>query len=343
MNTRLDEKLARIRQDPSGTRDFLICDAKDGDMGGGIGAPGPRRDAAGRPTGRFKTRRDHLDQMRAIVRQDVIDLILASVSNLEVLIQEGAFHGSRVGTAIRANDTTDIWGVRHGTYKSAPSLPHGTALIEHAMYGRQGALPGTPPTLTNLGLYSITFMNDAALDRQAAEHYRAFRGEAERWGFKHFLEVFNPNVGNDKLSRAEIGAFVNDSIARVIAAVPQAARPQFLKIAYNGPRALEELVAYDPMVIVGILGGGAGTTRDTFELLAAAQRHGARLVLFGRKINLAEDPLALIALMRRLVLGEVSAQDAVRLYHDGLASAGLAPIRPLEDDLEITEDVLKDA
>ena len=167
------------------------------------------------------------------------------------------------------------------------------------MYGRQGVAPGTPPALTDLGLYSITFMNDAELDRAAGERYREFRIEAERWGFKHFLEVFNPNVGSDRLSRAEIGEFVNDSIVRVIAAVPEACRPQFLKIAYNGPQALEELVAYDPSIIVGILGGGAGTTRDTFELLAAAQRGGARLVLFGRKINLAEDPLALVALMKR--------------------------------------------
>src|SRR5919106_819835 len=211
VTTRLEERLARIREDPQGARDFLICDAKDGDMGGGIPMPGPRRDGEGRPSSAFKTRRDYLDQVTALVRQDILDMVLLSIGNLERLVAEGVFRDSRVGTAIRAN------------------------------------------------------------------------------------------VGSDKLSRAEIGAFVNDNIVRVIAAVPQACRPQFLKIAYNGPKALEELVTYDPTIIVGILGGGAGTTRDTFELLAAAQRGGARLVLFGRKINLAEDPLALVALMKRLV------------------------------------------
>jgi hypothetical protein len=339
--TRLDEKLARIRKDPSGARDFLICDAKDGDMGGGVTMPGPRRDASGRPTGKFETRADHLQQIRALVRQDIVDLMLVSVSNLELLVREGTFRESRMGTAIRANDTTDIWGVRHGVYKDRPSLPHRSALIEHAMYGRQGVAPGTPPTLTDLGLYSITFMNDPELDRAAGEAYRAFRAEAERWGFHHFLEVFNPNVGSDRLSRAEVGEFVNDNIARVLAAVPEAARPQFLKIAYNGPRALEELVEYDPTLIVGILGGGAGTTRDTFELLAAAQRGGARLVLFGRKIKLAEDPLALVALMKRVVDGEIGAEEAVRAYHDGLRKSGIHPLRPLEKDREISEDVLR--
>ena len=66
--------------------------------------------------------------------------------------------------------------------------------------------PGTPPALTDLGLYSITFMNDPELDRAAGERYREFRIEAERWGFKHFLEVFNPNVGSDRLSRADVGS-----------------------------------------------------------------------------------------------------------------------------------------
>ena len=102
--------------------------------------------------------------------------------------------------------------------------------------------------------------------------------------------MFNPNVGADQLSRAEVGEFVNDSIVRVLAAVPEACRPQFLKIAYNGPKALEELVAYDPSIIVGILGGSAGTTRDTFELLAAAQRGGARLVLFGARSTSPRTP-----------------------------------------------------
>ena len=43
-----------------------------------------------------------------------------------------------------------------------------------------------------------------------------------------------------------------------------------------------------------MLGGGAGTTRDCFELIHQAQKYGARVALFGRKINLAESPLDIV-------------------------------------------------
>ena len=59
-------------------------------------------------------------------------------------------------------------------------------------------------------------------------------------------------------------------------------------------------------------------------------------MLFGRKINLAEDPLALVAPMKRVVDREIGPADAVRAYHDALAKAGVPPLRPLEDDLVIS-------
>lgn len=338
--SRLKQKLENIRRDPGGSTEFLICDAKDNDMGGGVPAPGPRRGADGQAAG-WKTRSDYLDQVRAIVRQDVVDLMLMSVSNLEILTREGVFADSHVGTAVRANDTSDIWGPRGGRYRETPSLPFRTAHIPHILYGRDGVAKGTPPTLTDLGLYSVTFVNDAAADRAAMQAYKDFRIEAEAWGLRHFLEVFNPNVGADRLSRAEVGAFVNDSIIHTLAGVPQAARPDFLKMPFNGPRAVEELAAYDPSLIVGILGGGAGTTRDTLELVAQSKRHGARLVLFGRKINMAEDPLAMIKLMRMVADGAIAPAEAVRAYHGGLEKAGIVPLRPIGDDLTITEEVLQ--
>jgi hypothetical protein len=104
---------------------------------------------------------------------------------------------------------------------------------------------------------------------------------------------------------------------------------------------LEELAAYDSSVVIGVLGGGAGTTRDTFELLFQAERSGARLALFGRKINLAESPLALIAMMRRVADGEIGPAEAVRAYHGVLQTEGLRPRRGLDADLEVTEAVLR--
>ena len=133
---------------------------------------------------------------------------------------------------------------------------------------------------------------------------------------------------------------MNDSVVRALAGVTSAERPLFLKIAYNGARALEELVEHDPSLIVGILGGAAGTTRDTFELLSQAMRHGARVALFGRKINLAESPLEMLGFMWRVVRGEVGAAEAVRGYHAALGKKGLRPRRSLEEDSLVTEPVL---
>ena len=48
----------------------------------------------------------------------------------------------------------------------------------------------------------------------------------------------------------------------------------FLKIPYFGPEALEQLVSYDSSVVVGILGGSAGTTFDAFQMLWEAKKHG---------------------------------------------------------------------
>ena len=92
-----------------------------------------------------------------------------------------------------------------------------------------------------------------------------------------------------------------------------------------------------------MLGGGAGTTRDTFELLSQAERYGARVALFGRKINLAESPLEIVRLMRQVADGTIQPKEAVKAYHGELQKQKLKPTRPLEADLEITEAVLKPA
>ena len=97
--------------------------------------------------------------------------------------------------------------------------------------------------------------------------------------------------------------FINDMITRMLAGVAPAGRPLFLKIVYHGPKAMEELVRYDPHLVVGILGGSAGTTRDAFQLLADAQKYGARVALFGRKINNAENQLAFVQFLRLIVDG----------------------------------------
>ena len=122
--------------------------------------------------------------------------------------------------------------------------------------------------------------------------------------------MFEPNVPGPQRPE-DIGRFINDVIVRTLAGVPQAGRPIFLKIPYHGPEVMEELVAYDPHLVAGILGGSAGTTYDAFFLLEDARRHGARAALFGRKINNSEHQLTFVRYLRAIADGQVDAGGSV--------------------------------
>jgi hypothetical protein len=111
-------------------------------------------------------------------------------------------------------------------------------------------------------------------------------------------------------------------------------------MVYHGPKAMEELVHYDPHLVVGILGGSAGTTYDAFKLLSEAKKYGARVALFGRKINNAENQLAFIHFLRLIADGEVSAEEAVRAYHGVLERLGVRPHRTLEEDMVLQTGVM---
>ena len=84
---------------------------------------------------------------------------------------------------------------------------------------------------------------------------------------------------------------------------------------------------------MGVYGGTVGTTRDTFELLHRAHLHGARVALFGRKINAAEHQTTFVRLLRAVADGGLAADDAVKAYHGELTELGITPHRSLEDDL----------
>jgi hypothetical protein len=342
---RLDEKLARIRAGTATDRDFIIADAKDADMAFGVTAPGPQqtgkcRHGYNESEGCWKTLPDYLEQIRAIIRQDLVDIVLLSASNLERLaMQEGLFRDSAITPAARANDTSDIWVVRGGKYPHKPSRSFRTATLDHIKYGRITQDHDSPTLGAELGLYSITFTNDLDWDHRSLEEFHDFRLEAERKRFRYFLEVFNPNV-DPGFDPRKTGAFLNDHIVRCLAGVTNAGRPLFLKIPYNGPGPLEELVSYDPSLVVGILGGSAGTTLDAFQLLHDAKTHGARVALFGRKINLSEHPLAFVSYLRRIADGDIAPLEAVRAYHADLQREGIRPQRPLSADTRPTTQAM---
>ena len=171
------------------------------------------------------------------------------------------------------------------------------------------------------------------------EAYKKFRLEAAGKGFRYFLEIFRPNVpiSVHGLSDKDIPAFINDHIARLLAGVPSYGRPLFLKIPYLGPAAMEELCGYDSSVVVGIMGGSAGTSYDAFHLLYEAKKYGARAALFGRKINNAEHQLSFVEHLRRVADDQLLPAEAVRSYHDVLSRLKIKPHRSLYEDLSPAE------
>ncbi len=240
----LDRKLAAIHADPN-CREFILADAKDADMALGLGAPGRSPETHGGEV-RFKTLDEYREQMRLITRQGLVDIMLMSASSSHALaIEEGLFEDSHVTPAVRANDTTDIHLARGGTYSKEPSRPFRTLSIDHAQCGHLDCAPEERSLGANLGLYSVTFNNDLAHDVASLERFHAFREEAERKGFRYFLEVFDPNVPN-AVAPEVLPGYINDMITRMLAGVAPSGRPQFLKIVYHGPRAMEELVRFDP-------------------------------------------------------------------------------------------------
>ncbi|HUC86396.1 MAG TPA: hypothetical protein VL970_14470 [Candidatus Acidoferrales bacterium] len=337
MKPGLVKKLNAIRENPS-TREFILADARDADMAWGVPSPGQVYPQP--PNGRkLRTMPEFHEQIRAVARQGIVDIVLASQSTMSLLAhRERLFESLDVTPAVRINDTTDVWCPRGGQYRKFPSAPFASGFIEEAQFGSLAAeRKGNP--VVNLGLYSITLNNHLPSDRETLLAHREFRAEAEQKKFNYFLEVFPPNIVTS-IAPPEVPAFVNDSLCRVLAGIPFPSRPVFLKIPYFGPRALEELVAYDPSVIVGVLGGSSGTTFDAFKLVADAQKYGARAAFFGRKIKDAEDALTFISFLRRIVDGFMAPDEAVKAYHAELKSKKIPPRRVLEDDLKTTDAVL---
>jgi hypothetical protein len=339
MQKSLDVKLARIHADPRGCKEFILADAKDADMALSIGAPG-RSPESYPGEARFRSLAEFRDLIAQIIEQRLVDIMLMSASTSEVMtIHRRLFDNSPVTPAARANDTTDIHIIRGAKYPTEPSRPFRTATLDHIQCGHVDCKPEERGLGADLGLYSITFNNDTALDRESLEAYREFRIEAERKGFRHFLEVFDPNTP-DAVAPDKLPGFINDAIVRTLGGVTSKGRPLFLKMVYHGPQAMEELAHYDPHLVIGVLGGSAGTTYDAFKLLAEARKYGARAALFGRKINNAENQLAFIHCLRLIADGEVGPEEAVRAYHGVLQRLNVKPHRSLSDDMQLQTGVM---
>ena len=220
---------------------------------------------------------------------------------------------------------TDIHMLAGAAYPQQPPRPFRTATTEEI----RGAAVSTS------GSTRITPANDADLDVTALQAYKDFRSRPSAKGCaissRYSRRTFR------RSAPAGSGRFLNDFVVRTLAGIPGAGRPLFLKLPYHGPRAMEELAAYDPHLVPGMLGGSSGTTYDAFFLLEDARRHGARAAMFGRKIKDSDHPLSFVRQLRAIADGEVEAGEACRAYHADLDALGIRPRRPLDEDLQLTQ------
>ena len=326
---RLDTKLARIVGGKYKPSDFIIADAKDADMSVGVtaAAPRPGNEIGAAGPGIYRTRQEYIGDMRALIEQGEIDIMLTSAANGEALsMKPGQL--KKVTLAVRGNDTTDIWNPRKSNHLGSKSRAFQTVNLKRVR------------KFCDLVLYSLTFNNDTDADLESLAAFKEFRSQAADLGMRYFLEVFNPNAPTN-LKEADYGSFVNDSIVRSLAGVTAAERPLFLKVAFNGGKHLQELTEHDSTLVVGLLGGSSGTTtRDTFELLKQGEQAGARVALFGRKIQRAESQSDIVRLIRPVIEGLMTPDKAVEEYHKALAEKKIVPNRTLTVDRQITDTAL---
>ncbi len=135
MEKSLDRKLAAILASPN-SREFIIADAKDGDMALGLGAPGQSPEMHAGEV-RFKTLEEYRDQMRLISRSGLVDIMLMSASSNHALtIQRAAvrpFAGHPRGPGQRHDGhpprprrslfSVAVAAVPHGEHRSHPVRP----------------------------------------------------------------------------------------------------------------------------------------------------------------------------------------------------------------------------
>src|SRR5512135_3354636 len=146
----LDAKLAEVKANRT-SRAFILADAKDADMAFGVRATGPRSYLSGRGARPaqfspevwsrnefgYRNLPEFLDIIREVVRQGLVDIMLMSAYvNEQLSIKEQLFRTSPVTPAARANDTTDVWAIRHGCYTREPAHPFRTASIDHIQCGK---------------------------------------------------------------------------------------------------------------------------------------------------------------------------------------------------------------
>ena len=168
----------------------------------------------------------------------------------------------------------------------------------------------------------MTFNNDLEHDLATLERFHEFREEAERKGFRYFLEVFDPNVPG-AVAPEILPRYINDMITRMLAGVaPGGPARCSSRSSTTARRRWRSSSGTTRTSSSASSAARPGTTRDAFQLLHDAQKYGAKVALFGRKINNAENQLAFVQFLRLIVDGVIGPVEAVKAYHAVLGKLG---------------------
>ena len=101
MNKSLDQKILRIKNNKYSPKDFIIADAKDGDLAMGITAPGLKRNENGKVLKGYKNLVDYKNAMISMTKSNLVDIMLMSASVGEDLVKRNLFKNSSITPAIR--------------------------------------------------------------------------------------------------------------------------------------------------------------------------------------------------------------------------------------------------
>ncbi|MFW6181616.1 MAG: hypothetical protein ACOC8N_07695 [Spirochaetota bacterium] len=291
----------------------LFVFAADHLAGVGIHGLGPAGTA-------YRTRPEFVQLIRDIVKQGVVDAVLMTPADAELLAAgECLFQDSPVTPLVRMNAETGIWSPRYGRYRQEPSFPFQTVPVGEDGWCEQLIRTASDSCCVTAGLYSVTLNNDVASDHRTMSAYLDFArqvGRAE--GFHHLLEVFPPNVDLPGMDREQVAAYTADSIVRIMSHLTRKQRPLLVKTAYLDQRVWKELAGFDPELVIGALGGSYRNAETTLELAHRVIRDGGRAVLFGRPVFMEQDPPGMCRAIRAVIDGKLSPPQALDAYLQGL-------------------------
>jgi len=315
----LDSKLAAIHADPAAAQDFILADAKDADMAFGLSATG-----VDPMTGRPRSLADFRDQMREVVRQGLVDIVLMSASTNDVLTREGLFADSAVTPAVRANDSTDIHVLAGAPYPQQPLTAVADSENDEIIAGRD-----QPGALLDHASWR------RGTRRCGARGVSGLQGRGRAGRPASLLEVFAPNVPcRCRTSAASSTTSSPDAgcVPGLDAAVPESCRTAARRRWRNWSRT----TASDR-------GVSAGRPHDLRRVPPAAggpsPRRPRRPV--SAQDNRSEHQLTFVRYLRAIADGEIDAAEACRSYHADLERLGIRPTAPLQDDLLLTDATIR--